>query len=406
VNENRFDINLDGTSTPHRVDKKNRCIWMYEGTDEQFLVPLDYERDALYIDYRPLQMHEQVAFIKNNPLKPTEWSLDSPYFSREAAEVKDTVAEHDELDEDYVDEDELERQAQLDEEADHPMQGGAATNNRRQQKQRHRRPEIDQVLREISHDALCHCGDKTLDETITRQVMDGGEKLTTSGRLKRALGPKGKRKCRHCEAGWAQKQSTKNSGMVHKTPPKGAGTDVSADVVGPMPRSIEGHNLFLIVIDLQTKWIYIAGMKDQADMHLRFDEYLALMKREDMKHRRVHLGLSKMVTDSAMNLMSTKMKVWQAEHHIVDWQSAPYSQNQNYVESKIKHVFAGGIANLASSGFPHMLLMHMCQMKATAMNAHWVAGSDLSPLEARFGIHANFKDFHPPGAVMYVYINE
>jgi site-specific DNA-cytosine methylase len=53
-----------------------------------------------------------------------------------------------------------------------------------------------------------------------------------------------------------------------------------------------------------------------------------------------------------------------------------------------------------------MLLMHMCQMKATAMNAHWVAGSDLSPLEARFGIRANFKDFHPPGAVMYVYINE
>jgi hypothetical protein len=72
--------------------------------------------------------------------------------------VKDTVAEHNELDEDYVDEDELERQAQLDEEADHPMQGGAATNNRRQQKQRHRRPEIDQVLREISHNALCHCG--------------------------------------------------------------------------------------------------------------------------------------------------------------------------------------------------------------------------------------------------------
>jgi hypothetical protein len=37
VNENRFDINLDGTPTPHRVDKKNRCIWMYEGTQEQFM---------------------------------------------------------------------------------------------------------------------------------------------------------------------------------------------------------------------------------------------------------------------------------------------------------------------------------------------------------------------------------
>jgi hypothetical protein len=64
------------------------------------------------------------------------------------------------------------------------------------------------------------------------------------------------------------------------------------------------------------------------------------MKREDVKHRRVHLGMSKLVTDSAMNLMSAKMKIWEAAHHIVDWPSAPYSQNQNYVESKIKHVFA------------------------------------------------------------------
>jgi hypothetical protein len=53
VNENRFDINLDGMPTPHRVDKKNRCIWMYEGTQEQFIVPLEYDRDALCVDYRP-----------------------------------------------------------------------------------------------------------------------------------------------------------------------------------------------------------------------------------------------------------------------------------------------------------------------------------------------------------------
>jgi hypothetical protein len=52
-NENRFDINLDSTPTPHRVDKKNRCIWMYEGTQEQLIVPLEYDRDALYVDYRP-----------------------------------------------------------------------------------------------------------------------------------------------------------------------------------------------------------------------------------------------------------------------------------------------------------------------------------------------------------------
>ena len=48
-----------------------------------------------------------------------------------------------------------------------------------------------------------------------------------------------------------------------------------------------------------------------------------------------------------------------------------------------------------------MMLVHMTQMKAEAMNAHWVHGTDLSPLEARFGIRAYIKNFFPPG-----YINE
>ena len=63
INENRFDINLDGTDTPHRVDKKNRCIWMYEGTEQQFIIPLSYDHDAMYIDYRPLSTEEQVEFF-------------------------------------------------------------------------------------------------------------------------------------------------------------------------------------------------------------------------------------------------------------------------------------------------------------------------------------------------------
>jgi hypothetical protein len=48
LNENRFDINLDGSNTPHRVDKKNKCVWMYEGTAEEMIIPLSYEHDALY----------------------------------------------------------------------------------------------------------------------------------------------------------------------------------------------------------------------------------------------------------------------------------------------------------------------------------------------------------------------
>ena len=75
LNENRFDINLDGSNTPHRVDKKNKCVWMYEGTRDQIIIPLDYNHDALYIDYRPLSTREQVEFVQNNPLKTTDWHL-------------------------------------------------------------------------------------------------------------------------------------------------------------------------------------------------------------------------------------------------------------------------------------------------------------------------------------------
>ena len=269
------------------------------------------------------------------------------------------------------------------------------------------RPKIDEVLRKLAHDSLSHCGDRTLDETITREVMWGVENIATSGRIEREKGPHGKRKCKHCEAGWAHKQTTKNSGPVHKIVTLGEGTDCSADVIGPFPRaSIEGYIYMLVIIDFQTKYLYVRGLKDQQEMHEKFEEFCTEMKRLDKKYNRVHLGMSKLVTDSAMNLMSKTMKQWQRTNYIVDWQSAPYSQNQNYVESKIKHLFAGGIANMSSSGFPHMMIVNMTKMKAEAMNAHWVDGSDKSPLEARFGIKAHAKDFNPPGAIMYVYVDE
>jgi hypothetical protein len=75
LNENRFDINLDESNTPHRVDKKNRCVWMYEGTRDQIIIPLEYNYDAMFIDYRPLTTTEQVQFVRQNPLATTDWHL-------------------------------------------------------------------------------------------------------------------------------------------------------------------------------------------------------------------------------------------------------------------------------------------------------------------------------------------
>jgi hypothetical protein len=213
---------------------------MYEGTPNQFIVPLHYNRDALYVDYRPLAANEQVAFVKANPLRTDQWLLDSPTMARDSIEVMDVSNEFDDSDcEDFIthahkpcDHMVLQRSAeqkmqggsgtalrntQIDETTSDQMvfektqdnTGGSSgtTSNRRSQKKRDRYAAIDQRLRDISHDAMSHCGEKTLDETITREVMNGCEKLPTSERLERALGLL-RKLCSHCETGKAQKQST------------------------------------------------------------------------------------------------------------------------------------------------------------------------------------------------------
>ena len=48
---------------------------MYEGTEKQFIIPLSYDHDAMYIDYRPLSTEEQVQFVQANPLSREDWTL-------------------------------------------------------------------------------------------------------------------------------------------------------------------------------------------------------------------------------------------------------------------------------------------------------------------------------------------
>ena len=76
--------------------------------------------------------------------------------TREAIEVRDVNNEITE----YVDEDEAERQQTL-KSKKHPKQKEYRNTDRRTQKKRDRFAEIDQTLREISHDAMSHCGDHT-----------------------------------------------------------------------------------------------------------------------------------------------------------------------------------------------------------------------------------------------------
>ena len=187
--------------------------------------------------------------------------------------------------------------------------------------------------REYIHKALAHIENESLDNTITKGVMEGLEHIATSKQLK-DQGLEIPKRCKNCDAGMGQKQTTHpgQANTPHQIRPLGPGTAISADVIGPMRPSINGNTLMAVVMCMTTKYIYVRGLKHQRDMHNEFERYRALMINRDIKHDRVHIGLSKMVTDSAKNLIGERMQIWQRDHFITDWQSAPYSQNQNMVE--------------------------------------------------------------------------
>ena len=90
INENRFDIETDGTNTPHRVDKKNKCIWMYENTEQQCIVPVTWERNAIYIDLRPLTTKEAIEYVTNHPMEDEEWKM-GPHSSDRPHKIRKTT---------------------------------------------------------------------------------------------------------------------------------------------------------------------------------------------------------------------------------------------------------------------------------------------------------------------------
>jgi len=90
INENRFDIETDGTNTPHRVDKKNKCIWMYENTEQQCIVPFTWEKDAIYIDFRPLTTKEAIEYVTKHPMEDEEWKM-GPLSSDRPHKIRNTT---------------------------------------------------------------------------------------------------------------------------------------------------------------------------------------------------------------------------------------------------------------------------------------------------------------------------
>ena len=93
INENRFDIETDGTNTPHRVDKKNKCIWMYENTEQQCIIPVTWERDAIYIDFRPLTTKEAIEYVASHPMEDKEWKM-GPQSTDRPHKIRKTIQQN------------------------------------------------------------------------------------------------------------------------------------------------------------------------------------------------------------------------------------------------------------------------------------------------------------------------
>jgi hypothetical protein len=52
------------------------CIFMYEHDEtRRCIVPLTWQRDAIYLDFRPLTENEGIEYVRNHPMKDSDWTL-------------------------------------------------------------------------------------------------------------------------------------------------------------------------------------------------------------------------------------------------------------------------------------------------------------------------------------------
>ena len=63
---------------------------MYENTEQQCIVPVTWERDAVYIDLRPLTTKEAIEYVTNHPMEDEEWKM-GPHSSDRPHKIRKTT---------------------------------------------------------------------------------------------------------------------------------------------------------------------------------------------------------------------------------------------------------------------------------------------------------------------------
>jgi hypothetical protein len=184
ANENRFTFNLDGTRTPHHVDKENKCIWFYKGLENQFIVPIEWDSDQMHVDMRPLDGPEAQQYLEANPMETSEWKL-GPNQNPLVSTIRDVGSAEQPSDassESSSEEDETQPIKSLCRpKKPHTHRSQKPRINAKEMRRKKRRARKAKRINdhELVHQMLCHPGDEQLDRTIQTGTMQGLEMVPT-----------------------------------------------------------------------------------------------------------------------------------------------------------------------------------------------------------------------------------
>ena len=66
---------------------------MYENTEQECIITVAWERDAIYIDFRPLTTKEAIEYVTNHPMEDEEWKM-GPHSTNRPHKIRKTTQDN------------------------------------------------------------------------------------------------------------------------------------------------------------------------------------------------------------------------------------------------------------------------------------------------------------------------
>lgn len=173
--------------------------------------------------------------------------------------------------------------------------------------------QVEAVLRQNHDDATAgHLGvKKTLHRVGAEYFWPGWRKAVKSY----------VRSCDVCQR--YKVAQTKPAGKMYFRDPKGPWYTVSADLIGPLPRSGRGHRFLLVIQDLFSKWVELCPIGSATAKNVTTKTKEVLLR---------HGAPETIIVDNGTQFVSNLFKSLAADWDIRFTNTAPYSPQSNPVE--------------------------------------------------------------------------